>query len=66
MISRINICAYFIQINNFELTIKAGDGQLSSKTKVVIDVLDVNDCPPKFSKANYSAFIQVKTILIML
>jgi hypothetical protein len=48
MISRINICAYFIQINNFELTIKASDGQLSSKTKVVIDVLDVNDCPPKF------------------
>ena len=43
---------------------RASDGQLYSETTVVIDVLDVNDCPPKFSEANYSTVIQViKTVL---
>ncbi|XP_071125252.1 protocadherin Fat 1-like isoform X4 [Mytilus edulis] len=45
-------------VNNFELTIKASDGLLSSETVVIVDVLDVNDCPPKFSESNYSAVIQ--------
>lgn len=55
---RINIDNVF-QVNNFELTIKASDGLLSSETVVIVDVLDVNDCPPKFSESNYSAVIQV-------
>ena len=52
-------CCSFLQVNSYKLTVRATDGQLSSETLVTVDVLDVNDCPPKFSEANYSAVIQV-------
>ncbi|XP_075606136.1 protocadherin Fat 4 [Balearica regulorum gibbericeps] len=47
-------------IKQFELEVEASDGgqpSLSTKTLVVVHVLDVNDNPPEFNQAAYDIFV---------
>ncbi|XP_010288229.1 PREDICTED: protocadherin Fat 4-like, partial [Phaethon lepturus] len=47
-------------IKQFELEVEASDGgqpSLSTKTLVVVHVLDVNDNPPQFNRAAYDIFV---------
>ncbi|KFO88335.1 Cadherin EGF LAG seven-pass G-type receptor 3, partial [Buceros rhinoceros silvestris] len=47
-------------IKQFEVEVEASDGgqlSLSSNTRVVVHVLDVNDNPPEFNQAAYDIFV---------
>lgn len=58
----LNIFAHDLQMDNYSLEIHAidsGSPQLTGKTIVHIELLDVNDSPPTFSQSNYTAVVQV-------
>ena len=53
---------WFVQTSSYLLEIHAvdsGSPQLTGKTLLHVQLLDVNDSPPKCSQSNYTAIIQV-------
>lgn len=40
-------------VSQYDLTLVASDGRNENSTRVVVRVLDVNDLPPRFSRAAY-------------
>ena len=53
-----------MQVSSYSLTVRATNYHLYSDTVVAIDVLDFNDCPPRFTEDNYTVFVQVRLIFI--
>ena len=45
--------------SSYHLLISASDGDSSCYTNLTIDILDVNDCPPQFTKTRYIKLIAV-------
>lgn len=59
---RVIFYSFLLQISGYTLTVQAednGNPPRRNMTTVNIDVSDVNDNPPLFSKGNYSVIIQV-------
>ncbi|KAK3099997.1 hypothetical protein FSP39_013258 [Pinctada imbricata] len=46
------------QVSRYNLDVRVVNGHLFADTKVIVEVKDVNDCPPRFSKQNYTATVQ--------
>ena len=61
-LSLVNACICLLQVSSYSVEIHAvdsGSPQLTGKTLLHIELLDVNDSPPRLSQHNYTAVIQV-------
>ena len=45
--------------SSYQLLVSASDGDSSCYTNLTLDILDVNDCPPQFTKTSYIKLIAV-------
>ena len=55
---------FLIQVSSYVLHVRATNYHLIAETMVNIEVLDANDCPPRFSETNYTVFVQVSKICL--
>ena len=53
------VCLQIMSYNLEILALDSGSPSLTGTTTVSIELLDVNDSPPRFLESNYTAVIQV-------
>ena len=53
---------FVLQVDSYTLEVQvtdSGEPQLSTTVPVHLDILDANDCPPRFKQDNLTASVQV-------